>query len=117
MAEIAGQTRLTGAAAKFIDARLAAGRAAFPLNDLVEETGLSIIAARNQLLRLVSRVVRVSRWQQFFLIVRPEHRAMGAPRLRGGSTSILAGEGIGITWRFNRRRRTVGVRKPSKSPR
>ena len=79
MVENAAKTRLTGAAAKFIDTRLAAGRVAFPLSDLVEGTGLSTTAARNQLLRLGSRGVRVSRRQQFFLIVGPEHRAMGAP--------------------------------------
>ncbi len=79
MVENARKPRLTGAAAKFIDARLAAGYVAFSLSELVEETGLSIIAARNQLLRLVSRIVRVSRTQQFFLIVAPEHRAMGTP--------------------------------------
>ena len=71
--------RLTGAAARFIDVRLAAGRVAFPLDDLIEETGLSVIAARNQLLRLGGRVTRVTRVQQFFLTVTPEYRAIGAP--------------------------------------
>jgi hypothetical protein len=71
--------RRVGVAAAFVEARLAGGRVAFPLADLVKETGLSIIAAKNQLLRLGSLVVRVSRTQQFFLIVSPEHRAMGAP--------------------------------------
>jgi hypothetical protein len=71
--------RLAGAAAKFIDARLAAGCVAFPLSDLIRETRLSVTAARNQLLRLSLRVVRVSPRQQFFLIVGPEHRAIGAP--------------------------------------
>jgi len=73
------KTRLTGACAEFIDERLAGGRVAFSLNALVEQTGLSVTAARKQLLRLGSRVVRVSPRQQFFLIVGPEHRAMGAP--------------------------------------
>ena len=63
----------------FIDARLAAGHVAFPLADLAKETGMSVTAAKNQLRRLGSLVVRVSRLQQFFLIVSPEHRAMGAP--------------------------------------
>lgn len=40
---------------------------------------MSITAARNQLLRLGSQVVRVARPQQFFLIVSPEHRLVGAP--------------------------------------
>jgi hypothetical protein len=40
---------------------------------------LSEIAARKQLLRLADRVTRVSPRQQFFLIVSPEHRAVGAP--------------------------------------
>jgi hypothetical protein len=74
-----GNARRTGAATAFIDARLAAGRVAFPLADLVRETGLSVIAAKNQLLRLGSQIVRVSRPQQFFLIVSPEHRIVGAP--------------------------------------
>jgi hypothetical protein len=71
--------RLIGAAAQFIDDRLAAGHVAFPLSDLIKETGLSVIAAKNQLLRLGKRVTRVTRVQQFFLIVAPEYRAIGAP--------------------------------------
>jgi hypothetical protein len=71
--------RLSGAAAAFLDARLAAGRVAFPLTDLVRETGLSVTAARHQLLRLGNRIVRPARKHQFFLIVTPEHRANGAP--------------------------------------
>jgi hypothetical protein len=73
------QSRLFGAADAFIDQRLASGRVDFPLADLVKETGLSVTAARNQLLRLGNRVTRVSPRQQFFLIVSPEHRAVGAP--------------------------------------
>jgi hypothetical protein len=73
------RTRLTGACAEFVDARLAQGRVAFPLSALVEQTGLSVTAARKQLLRLGNGVVRVSPRQQFFLIVGPEHRAIGAP--------------------------------------
>lgn len=71
--------RLNGAAARFINGRLAAGRVAFDLSDLVNETGLSLIAGKNQLLRLGDQVTRVTRMQQFFLIVPPEHRALGAP--------------------------------------
>jgi hypothetical protein len=71
--------RRIGAASAFIDARLAAGRVAFPLSDLVKETGLSATAAKSQLLSLDGQIVRVSRPQQFFLVVSPEHRLVGAP--------------------------------------
>ena len=71
--------RRIGAAEAFVDARMALGRVAFPLSDLVRESGLSTIAARFQLLRLGSKVVRVSPRQPFFLIVGPEHRNLGAP--------------------------------------
>ena len=67
MKEKTAATRRSGAAARFIDARLAVGRVAFPLADLVKETGLSITAARNQLLRLGNRVVRPAQKHQFFL--------------------------------------------------
>ena len=73
------KSRMDGSADAFINQRLALGRVAFPLADLVKETGLSVTAARNQLLRLKNRVTRVSPRQQFFLIVSPEHRAVGAP--------------------------------------
>jgi hypothetical protein len=71
--------RMDGSAAAFLDQRLTLGRVSFPLADLVKQTGLSVTAARNQLLRLKSRVARVSPRQQFFLIVSPEHRAVGTP--------------------------------------
>ena len=71
--------RRSGAAATFLDTRLASGRVAFSLADLVKETGLTDTAARNQLLRLGPRVARVSRMHQFFVIVSPEHVAIGAP--------------------------------------
>jgi hypothetical protein len=71
--------RRIGAAEAFIDARTALGRVAFSLTDLTKETGLSEIAAKRQLSRLHDKVVRVSPRQPFFLIVGPEHRAMGAP--------------------------------------
>ena len=70
---------MDGAADAFINLRLALGRVAFPMADLVKETGLSVIAASNQLLRLGNRVTRVSPRHQFFLIVSQEHRAVGAP--------------------------------------
>lgn len=71
--------RRIGAAEAFIDKRLAMGRVAFSLEKLTEESGLSAIAARFQLLRLRGKVVRVSPRQPFFLIVSPEHRSIGAP--------------------------------------
>ena len=70
---------MVGSADASLDQRLTLGRVAFPLADLVKDTGLSVTAARNQLLRLKNRVTRVSPRQQFFLIVSPEHRAVGAP--------------------------------------
>jgi hypothetical protein len=71
--------RRVRAAEAFIDRRLALGRVAFSLADLMKETELSAVAARFQLLRLHGKIVRVSPRQPFFLIVGPEHRAMGAP--------------------------------------
>ena len=71
--------RHCGAARAFTESRLAVGVVAFPLTQIVEETGLSPVAAKNQLLRLDKNIVRVTPRQQFFLIVRPDHRAMGAP--------------------------------------
>ena len=44
--------RQIGAAEAFIDKRLALGRVAFSLHELIEESGLSAIAAKNQLRRL-----------------------------------------------------------------
>jgi hypothetical protein len=79
MAEKRKSPRLRGAAATFLDARLAAGHTSFALAELVKDKGLSVTAAKNQLLRLDKRVVRPARRQQFFLIVAPEHRAMGGP--------------------------------------
>ena len=71
--------RQSGAAAAFLDSQAAAGRAAFPLAQLVGETGLSPMAARKQLRRLGGRVVQPTGRHPFFLIVAPEHRAVGAP--------------------------------------
>ena len=73
------EPRQIGAAEAFIDARMGLGRVAFSLAEFTEESGLSAIAAKFQLLRLRGKVVRVSRRQSFFLIVGPEHRSMGAP--------------------------------------
>jgi hypothetical protein len=72
-------TCLTGAAKGFIDAKLASGIVSFSLADLTTTTGLSVIAAKNQLLRLKNMVTRVSPRQQYFLIIQPEHRNIGAP--------------------------------------
>jgi hypothetical protein len=79
MNEKGEKVRRIGAASVFVDAKLAVGRVAFTLPDLVRETGLSATAAKNQLLRLGSQIVRVSRPQEFFLVVSPEHRIVGAP--------------------------------------
>jgi len=75
----AREPRRIGAAETFIDGRLALGRVAFSLADLLKESGLSAIAAKRQLSRLAGKVIRVSPRQPFFLIVEPQHRAMGAP--------------------------------------
>lgn len=69
----------TGAAQDFIDERLSRGFVSFSLQEIVTGTGLSVVAARNQLLRLKEAVVRVSPRQQYFLIVQPQHRILGAP--------------------------------------
>ena len=71
--------RQTGAAAALLDRLLAVGRVAFPLAELVKETRLSPLAAKRQLMRLGDRVVQPWRRHPFFLIVAPEHRAVGAP--------------------------------------
>ncbi len=70
---------LTGAARSFIDAKLAGGVVSFSLSEMTEKTGLSVVAAKNQLLRLKKTVTRVSPRQQYFLIIQPEHRSIGAP--------------------------------------
>ena len=49
------------------------------MTELMDGTGLSPTAARRQLARLGPQVRRVAPRKQFFLIVTPEHRAMGAP--------------------------------------
>ena len=74
-----GKLRKTGAVSAFIENIQEAGRITFDLSELVNKTGLSVIAAKNQLQRLRGRIVRVSRHQAFFLIVEPQHRPIGAP--------------------------------------
>ena len=71
--------RHVGAAEAFIDKRLALGRVTFSLHELIKDSGLSAIAAKNQLRRLSRKTIRVSPRQPFFLIISPEHRTMGAP--------------------------------------
>jgi hypothetical protein len=63
----------------FADDLLAKGRVSFPLAEATRATGLSVVAARNQILRSRGRFVRVAPKQQFLLVVTPEHRSMGAP--------------------------------------
>jgi hypothetical protein len=75
----AASVRFTGAAARYLDTKVAAGRVAFPLADLAADTRLSLTAAKHQLLRLGNRVVRPAAKHPFYLIVGPEHRAVGAP--------------------------------------
>jgi hypothetical protein len=80
MAEINPKTGRQEAVTKtFIEDRLAEGRVAFAINELVAESGLSVIAANNQIRRLRGRVRRVTRPHAFFLIVDSRHRVMGAP--------------------------------------
>ena len=79
MPKTAKSLRQIGAAGSFIDERMALGRVAFSLNELMKQSGLSAIAAKHQLLRLPGKVVRISHRQPFFLIIGPEHRGMGAP--------------------------------------
>lgn len=69
----------SGAAARFVENLLAHGLVTFTLAELMRQTELSSVAARNQLLRLGAQVQRVTPRQPFYLIVSPEHRAIGAP--------------------------------------
>lgn len=70
---------MVGAAARFTDEKLAQGSVSFTLTELCFAKKLSTIGARNQLLRLRPKVIRVAPKQEFYLIVSPEHRVMGAP--------------------------------------
>ena len=73
------RNRQTKSAAAFIDEQLKVGRVTFPMSLLMETTGLSLEAAKSQLRRLRSRVIRVSMAHPFFLIVTPENLAAGGP--------------------------------------
>jgi predicted transcriptional regulator of viral defense system len=68
-----------GAAGAFVTGVRTHGRVSFALDELTRSTGLSTLAARRQLSRLGGDVVRVAKRQEYFLVVDPEHRAMGAP--------------------------------------
>ncbi|ROH85420.1 hypothetical protein ED236_09485 [Pseudomethylobacillus aquaticus] len=70
---------MQGSAKQFIEKQLGIGIVSFSMDALTKATGLSEIAAKNQLLRLGELVVRVTPRQSYFLIVTPEHRMMGAP--------------------------------------
>lgn len=70
---------MKSASEKYIEGKLAVGMVSFSMTDLKKSTGLSEIAARNQLQRLGDSVIRVTPRQAFLLIVTPEHRAFGAP--------------------------------------
>ena len=97
------KSQMVGAADAFLDQRLALGRVAFPLADLVKATGLSVTATRNQLLRLKKRVTRVSPRHRFFLIVSPEHSAVGAPPVAWWLHDYFQWLGERIIWRFSHR--------------
>jgi hypothetical protein len=71
--------RMVSAAKRFVLTSQTIGKVSFTIAELCEETGLSAIAARDQLKRLGEQVVRVSPRQDFFLIVSPEQFAIGAP--------------------------------------
>jgi len=71
--------RRVGAVSAFADTRLAEGRVAFSMTQLVKGTGLTVSAARSQIRRLGRKIVRVSKAHQFFLIVSPEHLSRGSP--------------------------------------
>jgi len=72
-------TRQVGVAARYVDEVASRGRASFTLADLCAATGLSHKAARDQIDHLENRAVRITPRKDFFVIVRPEQRAIGAP--------------------------------------
>jgi hypothetical protein len=72
-------TRNVGAAKRFVEGRLAVGQVGFKLSELRQATGLSPIAALEQLKRLKPQVARVSQRQDFFVIADPSQYAMGGP--------------------------------------
>lgn len=76
---LAPDKRKISAAQHFIAACQSVGKVSFTIKELSSDTGLSSIAAREQLKRLKDQVVRVSPRQDFFLIVSPDQLPMGAP--------------------------------------
>lgn len=70
---------LRGAAAHFLDNCQSRGHVAFSLAELQAATGLSALAANRQLAHLTPLITRVTPRGDFFLIVGPECRDMGAP--------------------------------------
>lgn len=70
---------LPGAAEAFIEDKLVKGTVSFSIDELTIHTGLSVTAAKQQLAHLGGMISRVSPRQQYFLIVQPEHRAVGVP--------------------------------------
>lgn len=79
LAEPPTPPRAPRAALRFIEHRQALGLAHFTLTELTTASGLSRQAARQQLDHLHGLVTRVSARQEFFLIISPEQRPMGAP--------------------------------------
>ena len=79
LAEPPTSSRAPRAALRFVEHRQALGLAHFTLTELATASGLSRKAAREQLDHLNGLVTRVSPRQEFFLIVSPEQRPMGAP--------------------------------------
>ncbi|HIJ86289.1 MAG TPA: hypothetical protein HPP97_01235 [Desulfuromonadales bacterium] len=70
---------LPGVAEAFIEEMLVKGIVSFSMDELTNQTGLSVSAAKQQLAHLGGLIRRVSPRQQYFLIVQPEHRTVGVP--------------------------------------
>lgn len=71
----------SGAASAFVERIQARGRFGFTFDTVLAETGLSPAAAAAQLRRLAPGVVALYPRAGYYLIVPPEHRAIGAPPL------------------------------------
>ena len=68
-----------GTAAGFVDRLLARGRYGFALDELVATSGLSSLAAGAQLRRLAPAVTTLYPRSNYYLMMPPEHRIIGAP--------------------------------------
>lgn len=68
-----------GAAARFVDGCLKSGRYGFAIDEAMAAISLDARCAKDQLRRLSNRVVRVARWQSYFLIKGDADGATGAP--------------------------------------